>query len=185
MLRIQQGMKKQSLPWRKSLSSLWDWPFNYTSAYEMGFKTGNLRVLAKQSERVFNLGWGLLTNFWRKKAGRFAVSRVGGDVPAEGAVSTKSKWQWVQGNCPWFIAARTHRSRALDLRQPSWIFTFQVCVFITNPLFLKGKGFLVFFFLFWDQGSSSVFGFRSELYKWWKSSNTADGCVNCSNFSGM
>lgn len=38
MLRIQQRMKKQSVPWKKLLSSLGDRPFNYTSAYKMGFK---------------------------------------------------------------------------------------------------------------------------------------------------
>lgn len=91
-------------------------------------------MLAKQSGRVFNLDWGLLTNSWRKKrAESLAVSRVGGDVPVEGAVSTESKRRvsgaWVQGNCGWFIVAGTDRSRAVAVRQPPLIFTFQVCVY--------------------------------------------------------
>lgn len=94
------------------------------------------------------------------------MSRVGREMPAEEAGSTASKRQWVQGNRSWFIAAGTDRSRALVLRQPPRIFTFQVCVFIISPLFLKGKGFLVFFFLVWGPGSSSVFDYGSELYRW-------------------
>ena len=75
-------------------------------------------MLAKQSGRLFNLGWGLLTNSWREKAGRLAVSRVGREMPTEEARSTASKRQCVQGNRSWFIAAGTDRSRALVLRQP-------------------------------------------------------------------
>lgn len=60
-------------------------------------------MLAKQSGRIFNSGWGLLTNSWRKRAGRLAVSRVGGDVPAEVAVSSKPQRQ-VQGNGGWVVA---------------------------------------------------------------------------------
>lgn len=44
---------------------------------------------SKQSGRGLNLGWGLLKTSWREKAGRLAVSRVGEDVPAEGAVYAK------------------------------------------------------------------------------------------------
>ena len=47
----------------------------------------------KQSGRIFNLGWGLLTDSWREKAGRLAVSRVGRNMPAEEAGSTESKRQ--------------------------------------------------------------------------------------------
>lgn len=50
-------------------------------------------MLAKQSGRIFNLGWGLLTDSWREKAGRLAVSRVGRNMPAEEAGSTESKRQ--------------------------------------------------------------------------------------------
>lgn len=54
-------------------------------------------MLAKQSGRVFNLGWGLLTNSWREEAGRLAVSRVGRDMPAEEAGPQSPKGREFRG----------------------------------------------------------------------------------------
>lgn len=73
------------------------------------------------------------------------MGRVGGDVPAEAAVYTKSERQearWMSsGQRQLVCGGWTDSSRAAVLRRSALVFTFQVCVFIISPLFLKGKGF--------------------------------------------
>lgn len=121
-------------------------------------------MLWKPSGSVFNLD--LLKNSWRKEAGRLAaVRRVGGDVPAERERCSqiprgKRKVNEFRGIATGYLWLE-HRSKAMVLRKSPLIFTFQVCVFIINPLFLKGKGFL-YFVLF--QGLLSVLVFLSSSF---------------------
>lgn len=56
------------------------------------------------------------------------------------------------GELPPSLVSRTNSSGALALRQFPLIVPFQICVFIINPLFFKGK---VFFFSFFCFGTKS------------------------------